>query len=742
MKTHTWIQISRFFLCFLLTSFFILHITHWANFPLLDRLDNITYDLRLKATTSNTLDPRIVIIDIDEKSLGIEGRWPWSRNKLSELVDILFEHYQIKLLGFDITFPEHDNSSGLPLFEQLAAHELKDNSLYLSTLASIRPQLKYDDLFSKSLENRNIVLGYVTAYSEHLPAKDTSLPSSIANINQYNFTNTLFHATSYSANLTSFQQAAQRGGFFNNPFVDIDGSFRRIPMLAVYNKQIYEALSLAIFRALLAPEPIAFNTASNYDNNGSSRLESIDIGSFSIPVNEKSILLIPYRGRQGSFKYISATDVLSFSANEITLKDKIVIFGSSAAGILDLRTTPIQNIFPGVEIQANILSGMLDQRIKYRPSFIAGIEFVFIVFLSLIGTLFFPRLSAGKLSLLFIFLLLVTTSLNFYFWQYHHIDSVLATPVLFLSLLFTIQIIYNYFLESRNKKYITSLFGQYIPAELVTAMAQSKQDFSMHAESRELTVLFSDVRDFTSISEKFEADELAELINEILSPITKIIHENNGTIDKYMGDAVMAFWGAPIHNTDHANDALKTALEITPIINKISKEFVAKGWPPIGLGVGLNTGSMCVGNMGSEFRVAYTVLGDAVNLGSRLEGLTKQYGVKVIVSESTKDAAPGFIYKELDTVRVKGKVEPIRIFEPLGLKSEITSSALDQLNLHSKGLSLYLQQDWEVAQQIFTQLQLQSPEQLINQIYLERIRDFIQNPPSSSWDGTYTHTSK
>ncbi len=740
MNTYTKIQSARFLLCILLTCLFMLHTTHWINIPSLQRIENITYDFRLKSTALNTVDPRIVIVDIDEKSLASEGRWPWSRNKLSELVDILFEHYQIKLLAFDITFPEKDRSSGLQHFENLAKNTLKNNKDYLAALKKIRPQLSYDNLFAKSLAHRNIVLGYFTSFQKHPIQSHTALPNSIGNVEQYQFTHSLIHANSYSANLAILQTAAQAGGFFNNPLVDEDGSYRRLPLLIVYDNQLYDALSLAVVRALFPNQKITFHT---YNYGGHSvRLESIQLGSLTIPVNEQSALLVPYRGQQGRFQYISATDILSFQAKKTSLQNKIVIFGSSAAGIFDLRSTPIQKNFPGVEIHANIISGLLEQCIKYRPSYIAGLEFIFIGLLAFIGIFIFKNLTAGKLSAFFISIVIFTASINYLLWQYYNIDMILAIPILFISLLFTLQITFNYLSETYNKNYLTKLFGQYIPAELVSEMIRSKQSFSMQAKSQELTVLFTDVRGFTSISESFEPNELAELINNILSPITQLIHNNNGTIDKYMGDAVMAFWGAPKENKQHASDAIKTALAITPEIHKVENEFVARGWPPIKLGVGINTGTMCVGNMGSKFRVAYTVLGDAVNLGSRLEGLTKQYGVNIIVSESTKNAAPEFIYKQLDNVRVKGKQKPIRIYEPMGYAEQISQQEKDLLRLHQQALDDYLAQNWTAAKQAFLTLQQLQPECFINKVYLQRIDTFIHQAPGTNWDGCFTHTSK
>jgi adenylate cyclase len=273
-------------------------------------------------------------------------------------------------------------------------------------------------------------------------------------------------------------------------------------------------------------------------------------------------------------------------------------------------------------------------------------------------------------------------------------------------------------------------------------MSNSDEEFTLKGENREMTVFFSDVRGFTTISESLEAAELCDLINAILTPVTRIIHENKGTIDKYIGDAIMAFWGAPMYNDKHAYLAVKAGLTVINEFDIINAHFKLKNWPEVDLGVGLNTGDMVVGNMGSEFRIAYTVMGDTVNLGSRLEGLTKQYGVKMIVSESTRTAAPEFAYRELDWVRVKGKNKPIKIYEPICEQADLKECDQKTLDLTCHAIEFYRKQSWNEAQTLFSQLHNLKPHDLLYKIYLDRIAYFRENPPNLDWDGTFTHTSK
>jgi adenylate cyclase len=301
---------------------------------------------------------------------------------------------------------------------------------------------------------------------------------------------------------------------------------------------------------------------------------------------------------------------------------------------------------------------------------------------------------------------------------------------------------YGFFIESRGKRQLANLFGHYIPPELVDEMSESPEEFSLDGENREMTVLFSDVRGFTTISEGMDPKQLTQLMNALLTPMTRVIHKNHGTIDKYMGDAIMSFWGAPLADTEHARHALYAAMEMMDELKIMQEDFKQRGWPEVNIGIGLNTGNMNVGNMGSEFRMAYTVLGDAVNLGSRLEGLTKEYGVNIIVSESTRAEIPEFLFRELDLVRVKGKHEPVAIFEPLGHKNDVEKSVSKELRAYRKALKSFRAQSWDTAELDFFNLNRIYPDRYLYEVYLKRIIFYRENPPGEDWDGVFTHTSK
>jgi adenylate cyclase len=318
----------------------------------------------------------------------------------------------------------------------------------------------------------------------------------------------------------------------------------------------------------------------------------------------------------------------------------------------------------------------------------------------------------------------------------------LASPLLLIILIFVLDMTFGFFIESRDKRQLTHLFGQYIPPELVDEMNDAPTDFSIDGENREMTVLFSDVRGFTTLSEGMDPKQLTQLMNALLTPMTRVIHKNRGTIDKYMGDAIMSFWGAPLKDSEHARHALYAALEMMDELKVMQKDFKARGWPLVNIGIGLNTGNMNVGNMGSEFRMAYTVLGDAVNQGSRLEGLTKYYGVNIIVSETTKDSISEYIFRELDLVTVLGKNESVAIYEPVGHRNDLDKSIISEITDYKRALREFRSQNWDRAEVGFFNLSRADSDRRLYQIYLDRITHFRKEPPRDDWDGVFTHTTK
>jgi adenylate cyclase len=377
-------------------------------------------------------------------------------------------------------------------------------------------------------------------------------------------------------------------------------------------------------------------------------------------------VLVPYRGlggaQAGSFQYISAADVLAKRLAPKQLSGKIILVGSSAPGLQDLRITPVGQTYPGVETHANVLSSMLDGKSIYKPDYALGLEVALLLLVGLILACVLPALSAVRALVLSLALLLMPTALNLYLFAEHGMVFQQAT-VLFLSLTaYMLNMSYGYFVESSAKRELTQLFGSYVPPQLVDEMVQDPSNHTMKATNKNMTVMFCDLRGFTQLAENMEPTQLQHLLNNVFSRLTQKIISRRGTIDKYMGDCVMAFWGAPVSMSNHAELAVLTALDINQVVAQINTEHRAKGFPEIKVGIGINTGNMCVGDMGSFMRRSYTVVGDAVNIASRLESLTKNYDTYVLAGQSTQANAPQFDWLEVDKVQLEGKSESIVIY--------------------------------------------------------------------------------
>jgi adenylate cyclase len=728
----------------LITLFFVGSAAQIYRLSFIEKLSDYFYDYSVRLTMPKTVDDRIVILDIDEKSLKEEGRWPWSRDRLALLMDKLFDRYGVAVVGFDVVFAEKDESSGLQVLQEMGRNQLKNNQGFQSALKKISPQLEYDKLFASKISNRNVVLGYYFTSQEAsnisgiLP--EPIFPDGLLDGDSIS----IISANGYGANLPALQQAAASAGHFN-PIVDADGIVRRVPMFEEYGGAYYEALSLAVVRTLLGNAAVLPGFAEGEEGDYAG-LEWLDIdmagGNLRIPVDHQVAALVPYRGREGSFPYISITDVLHERVDVADLEGKIVLVGTTAPGLMDMRATPVAEVYPGVEVHANMISGILDQRFKEHPAYMLGAEAIWLLLLGVGLSLLLLILTPIKAILASAAAFSATAILSFLLWQQADLLMPIANSLVMITLLFALNISYGYFIESRTKRKITSLFGQYVPGDLVEEMALHPESVSMECDSRELTILFSDVRGFTSISEGLDPKELSELMNEFLTPLSRIIYGHRGTIDKYMGDCVMAFWGAPLADADHARNAILAGLEMQAALAALQPHFKERGWPPINIGVGINTGRVSVGNMGSEIRVAYTVMGDEVNLASRLEGITKQYGVGIIVGENTRNAVSDFVYRELDHVRVKGKETPVVIYQPIGLVGEVERGLQDEVKLFHEIRCLYRKQDWDQAELQLMNLQRMAPEMALYRIYTERVVYFRNNPPPADWDGVFVFQAK
>ena len=709
------------------------HVGKLYNLGFIDTVDAVLYDLKIRLFQPPGNDERVVIVDVDEKSLQEIGRWPWSRDVTARLTRNLFEQYGAAAVGFDVVFAEADQSSGLPVLERLARGPLAGDGGFASSLARIRPQLDFDGKLADALAAGPSVLGFYFNFGER-PQIVGQLPEPLfpcAELTRHGVAPLV--ATGYNANLKSLQERATHAAFFNME-ADFDGVARRMPLVMDYRGQCYGSLSLLGTLAGMGSEGVKILPAQGY------RPAMLDLDGMHIPMDEAGRALVPYR-HPHAFVYVSASDVIHSRVPSAALEGRIVLVGSTAPGIMDLRVTPVSRVFPGVEIHANLISGILDGTVKWEPVRIVGIEILVIAGVGLALAALLPIATPLWAALATLALTVLLGAGNFYAWAALHAHLPLAAPLLAVWGLFVLNMSYGFFVEARSKAQITRLFGQYVPPELVDEMAKDPARYSLRGESRVMTVLFSDIVGFTSISEKLEAAQLAELLNVYLSAMTRVVQEGRGTIDKYIGDAIMAFWGAPMSDAQHARDGVLVALRMQTALQALNPTLEARGWPALKIGVGVNTGRMSVGNMGSEFRMAYTVMADAVNLASRLEGLTRQYGVGVLAGEATRAECPDITFQRVDRVRVKGKDVPVAIYEPLGVTAELPVERLREMASFEAALADYEAQRWDEAEIKLMQLNRAQPRPLY-QVYLDRVTHFRFNPPGKDWDGVFTFTTK
>jgi adenylate cyclase len=682
----------------------------------------------------------IVILDIDEKSLGEIGRWPWSRGLMAEVVTKLFERHGVALLGFDVVFAERDLSSGIETLDALAQGELKQTAAFQQAYRELRPRLDGDALFAAAMKGRPVVLGYYFN-SEENAVRANALPEPVLPKGTFAGRDAAFYRWSgYTGNLAIYQQNAAGAGHFN-PAPDKDGISRRVPMLLEFDGAYYEPLSLAVLRAYIALQTGSAPEVRPGYPEGYSTLEWLQVGPYAVPVDQYATALIPYR-RKGAFEYISLADVVKDRIAPGALKGRIALIGTTAPGLLDLRATPVSGSFPGVEIHANLIAGMIDGSIRQTPKYALGADVVTLALAGVALALLIPMFSALWATAAAALGLVFVAGVNVVFWH-NAVVLPLAGGVLMVAALYTMNMAYGYFVESRSKRQLAGRFGEYVPPELVDRMARDPGKYDMEPRDAELTILFCDVRDFTSITESLKAAELREYINEYLTTMSAIIRgRHRGTLDKYIGDAIMAFWGAPVEDPEHARNAVLAALDMQNECGDLNRRFAARGWPTLKVGIGIESGMVRVGDMGSQIRRAYTAMGDAVNVAARLEGRTKHYGVDVLVGETTRRLAKDFTFREVDRIRVKGKDRVVTVFEALGRAAVLTPGRQEELRLWTQTLRAYRAAQWDQVDVNLINLQRASPQTALYRAFSEIVADKRRNPPPSDWDGITAFAEK
>jgi len=704
-----------------------------------------TYDFRFLSRGAKSPRPDVVMAVLDEKSLKAEGRWPWPRSKMAKLIEVLSRD-GAKVIGFDIIFAEPDENSSIQFIrqiEQKMKHYRVENEGVKAFIEESKVGADNDLALSEAIKasKAKVVLGYFFHMSQgeldfELDDKDKedqmrritgSRYPIVFLARQDRAADSFVQAYAPQANLPLLAGATDAAGYFNM-IPDKDGVVRSMPLAIQCGKDIYSPLSIQCIWNYLGRPPLVVQVASY-------GVEGIRMGNLVIPTDENGHMLINYLGPEKMFPDYSLTDILQGKVPKGAFKDKIVLVGATAIGLYDMRNTPFAAVYPGLEIHATVIDNILEKAFIHKPKWTRIFDAMAIVLFALILGLLIPRLSAIKgvvlTSGVFVLYIFVTQ------WLFSHalLWVNMVYPLLGLVLIYTSLTIYRYLTEERERKKIRGAFSHYVSSAVVNEVLKNPEKLKLGGDMKELTVLFSDIRGFTTISEGLGPEQVHRLINEYLTAMTNIVFKHGGTLDKYMGDAVMAIYGAPVDLPDHAQKACDTALEMMQVLNELNAGWAREGKPVLDIGIGINTGMMMVGNMGSEQRFEYTVLGDAVNLGSRLEGANKSYLTHILVSEFTYDRVKGeFLCMEMDSVRVKGKTRPVRIYQLMGRKDASLSQA-ETIRFFHQGLQFYKEQKWDKALEAFKTVSAMDKGVYAAQIYMERIAGLKSSPPPPDWDG-------
>ena len=702
----------------------------------ISRLENLAYDMQVKTQLLTqhhaAFQTDIAIVDIDDKSLQAEGRWPWSRSKLAALTDTIRAAGAV-VIAFDVLFPQVEANIATTVLDEISKENLL-NDQEKTIFQKITPHYDTDAQFSNSLGHGDDVL--CVSFLPQLRTEGV-LPPPVIFLTSQQSDLGFIEPVGYIGINPILAKTVKHVGFIN-AFSEEDGVIRNAPLFVRYKNGLYPSLPFAAVQLYLLSS-VKLITAPY---GQSIRLEGIQLGNSIIPTNQKSEVIIPFRGPSYTFPYYSSTDVLHKKFKENSFEGKIVFVGSTATALGDVRATPVTNAFPGVEINATIADALLKNDFFTKPTWAIGAEVFITAFLGIIFVFIFPYL--GPVALAVCIFLIPSVLIFANNWLAIHTGMILSilVPITLVIFLAVLNIIYGYFFETRQRVRLKEIFGQYVPPQHIETMMKSKGEYGLYGEDREMSVLFADIRSFTTISESLTASQIKQMLNQFFTPMTEIIFKYQGTIDKYIGDLIMAFWGAPIKTEQHAEQALDSALDMQTKVTELKPVFAKEGWPEINIGIGVNTGEMSIGDMGSKFRRNYTVLGDAVNLGSRVEGLTKFYGVKIITTETTVKGQTKFAFRLLDRVQVKGKHTGVEIYEVMCRSSELTDEQKNELELYHSALSFYYKQDWNQAKKILSELKNRYPDLYIYNIFLERIDEYTKTPPPSDWNGIYKHTSK
>jgi len=707
---------------------------------------------RLRAVVFDTyqqIRPRVYdpslpvrIVDIDETSLKEVGQWPWPRTVLAALVQRLAEN-GAAAVGFDIVFPEPDRLSPANAVQSWPKSD---------ALKSLREEVEKlpsnDNVFAEAIGQAPVVLGFIAS------PQGTSIPEAKAGFAHGGDDPRLFapHYPGSAASLPEFQEKASGAGSLNW-LPENDQIIRKLPMVVQVGDKLYPSFAADMLRlaqgasTYVVKSSGASSETSFGENTG---IVKVRVGDYEVPTEADGQMWIRFT-RQAKERYLPAWRVLNGEIGKEDIEGHLLIVGTSAAGLLDLRATPLEASVPGVELHAQAIEQILQGSFLQRPDFATPAELLYILLLGLLIAFLIYRLGAIASAVLGAFAVAAVVAVS---WYAFDVFGWLVDPIYPASALTAVYLagtLFVFLRTERERNRVRNAFGHYMAPALVERLADDPSRLRLGGEARDMTLLFSDVRGFTTISEGLDAEELTRFLNTLFTPLSNIILDEQGTIDKFMGDAVMAFWNAPLEDPEHASHACSAALRIMGGMQELNErwreeaESNGRSFAPVKIGIGLNTGICCVGNLGTETRFDYSVIGDNVNIASRLEGQSKTYEVVTVVGETTTARAPDFAFLELDLLKVKGKTEATRAFALLGDSALKQSQGfIDLTARHGEFLRRYRTMDWDAAEALSREcdrLHGCGLERLYA-LYRERIDFFRHNPPPPNWDGTAEALSK
>jgi adenylate cyclase len=708
--------------------------------------------------------PEILIAKIDEKSIDELGRWPWSRQTMAKLTQKLVD-LEAKVIGFDVIFSSPQTSphrESLQSLDHLLSDSLLKKSPARKILTTLLSKNSPDEEFAKVLYKApKTVLGYFFHFSpeglNHLTSELKDKYFQDIKSSQFNGflksdvdldLSSLRFPIAYAveSNITLLSKSASSSGYFTFN-IENDGSIRRLPLLARYyddsskKNYYFPPLSLRILEQYLEGTLLFRVNEAGMDEV---ILDSDTV--INIPTNSKGELEINFLGPRDTFPGFSISDLLNDSERKslsAKIKNRIILIGATATALEDIRVTPFDPKLPGVEIHASIIDNILRKNSLSQPVWKIFVDLVYLFFAGVILTVIYSRIRPSQAILFWA----ISATFTYFLCHWFFIDKGFwltdMYPFLENTAIASAIMINRFIDEGRQKLFIKKIFGQYLSPRVVKELINDPSRLKLGGEQKELTAFFTDLEGFATFSEKLGATELVDLLNTYLSKMTDILLQYDGTLDRYDGDAIKAFFGAPVYFEDHAKRACWVCIDMQNRLKLLRAKLMEEGKPELLMRVGINTGSMVIGNMGSTTRMMYGMNGDSVNLCARLEGANKQYGTYSLISESTYIQAKEFIeVRELDILRVVGRSTPIKIYELLGKKGEIEESLKKILPLFNQGLMNYQNREWDEARRCFENALMSRPEDGPSKVYLKRCDSFILNPPEDNWDGVFNLSTK